>query len=126
MFTLVVYSVCITIVLLFLKCFTNIISRVGLYVGKGTKPNGVDIGTMILIIKKILILIFVFTMTSSVFLYIYYHLPVDIAKDLNSTIMNLYNKSTDYTIVYSAIGENFYYFQKITGRCRNLSVICSC
>ena len=110
MFTAVLYYIFIGFVQLSLKYFNNILSQVG-------NPNGViyissAMGKMIVITKVMLILVFVFTMTCSVFLTIYYHLPVDVAKHLNSTMITQYSKSTDYTIGYYTVGISFYYFQK--------------
>lgn len=110
MFTAVLYYIIIGFVQLSLKYFNNILSRLG-------NPNGLiyispAMEKMIVITKVMLILVFVFTMTCSVSLYIYYHLPVDVAKHLNSTMISAYGKSTDYTIGYFMLGIYFQYCQK--------------
>ena len=110
MFTAVLYSIFIGFVQLSLKYIKNILSEV-------VNRNGLVYITsamekMIVITKVLLVLVFVFTMTCSVFLYIYYHLPVDVAKHLNSTMITQYGKSMDYTIGYYTVGISFYYLQK--------------
>lgn len=110
MFTAVLYYIFIGFVQLSLKYFNNILSEIGNRNGVVYISSAME--KMIVITKVMLVLVFVFTMTCSVFLYIYYHLPVDLAKHLNSTMITQYSKSTDYTIGYYTVGISFYYFQK--------------
>lgn len=110
MFTAVLYYIFIGFVQLSLKYFKNIVSRI-------SNSNGVVyttsvMGKMIVVIEVMLIMVFVFGMACSVVLYIYYHLPIEVAKHLNSTMTTKVNKSTDYTIGYSIGGVSFYYSQK--------------
>lgn len=112
MFTAVLYYIFIGFVQLSLKYYNNIVSRI-------TNFNSVVYTTSVMdkilvVTKVMLILVFVFGMACSLVLYIYYHLPIEIAKHLNSTMITKVNKSTDYAIGYSTAGVSFYYTQKFS------------
>lgn len=112
MFTAVLYYIFIGFVQLSLKYYNNIVSRISNFnsVVYTTSTSAMD--KILVVTKVMLILVFVFGMACSLVLYIYYHLPIEVAKHLNSTMITKVNKSTDYAIGYSTAGVSFYYSQK--------------
>lgn len=101
MFTVLVYFIIIGFGLFSVIYFNKAVSRVdkvGQFLQKMKEILGVDItsaiGKMILILKVILVLVFMLAIAFSTYLYIYYHLPLDIAKDLNFSKISQLNKTT--------------------------------
>ena len=127
MFTVLVYFIIIGFVLFSVTYFNKSVShvdKVGQSLQKMKKILGVDItsaiGKMILILKVILVLVFMLAIAFSTYLSIYYHLPLDVAKDLNFSKISQLNKPTDYLIGYFSGGIPYHYIQKISG----LVIIC--